>query len=109
MNQTPDYIQDDVSFMERRELNSKFRKLRKILKETTDELVRMELACVSLPTFDPNGAGNCADRQIAAINELLARKDAAWDIINNLVTGMLISDPKWKPAVNWLNKNRKNS
>ncbi len=30
----------------------------------------------------------------------------AWSIIDGLITGMLISDPKWKPAADWLNKNR---
>lgn len=32
--------------------------------------------------------------------------DDAWHIINRLLVGMLISDPRWKPAARWLAKNR---
>lgn len=33
-------------------------------------------------------------------------RDEAWHIINRLLVGMLISDPRGKPAARWLAKNR---
>lgn len=34
------------------------------------EQIKIEEVCVCLPDFDANGAGDCADRQIAAIKAL---------------------------------------
>ena len=28
-----------------------------------------------------------------------------WNMVNGLVTGMKISDPRWKPAAKWLHEN----
>lgn len=33
----------------------------------------------------------------------------AWNIIDKLLVGMLISDPRWKPAADWLSKNRQDN
>lgn len=29
-----------------------------------------------------------------------------WRLLSSVLTGMLISDPRWKEAANWLNDNR---
>lgn len=39
------------------------------------ETVRMEAAVIVLPTFNANGPGDCADRQIAAITQLRAENE----------------------------------
>jgi hypothetical protein len=39
--------------------------------------------------------------------ELLSNKlKDAWKLLSSILTGMLISDPRWKEAESWLNDNR---
>jgi hypothetical protein len=40
------------------------------------------------------------------ISKLSKKLKDVWRILSSILTGMLISDPRWKEAAHWLNDNR---
>lgn len=66
-----------------------------VAKHVINHLVRSR----DLAVEDMKGAMERSESKSQTIKE-------AWNHINKLITGMLISDERWKSAVNWLNKNR---
>lgn len=40
------------------------------------------------------------------IKDLISELEKVWKHLSDCLIGMEISDPRWKPAVEWLNRNR---
>ncbi len=51
----------------------------------------------------PNPSSNAVG---VACGDLVGLLESAWNNLSASLVGMRVSDPRWKPAVDWLNENR---
>jgi hypothetical protein len=61
-----------------------------------------------LPPCDHDECGITACRKVDKFDEGVAKAiiSEAWRNLSSTLVGMPIQDPRWKPATEWLNKNR---
>lgn len=67
--------------------------------ELTEHVINHLVKSRDLAVEDMKGAMERSENRFKALKE-------AWFIIDKLITGMFISDKRWKLAVDWLNRNR---
>ena len=57
---------------------------------------------------DPAAAETAQTTSVQAVDlpRLVGLLESSWNHLSASLVGMRISDPRWKPAVDWLNANR---
>lgn len=68
-----DLITDEEAIWNYQDLERQLNAAKIRIAEMEAEAVKVEMTCVGLPGFDPDGPGDCGDRQVAAIRRLVDR------------------------------------
>lgn len=72
-NLNGDLITDEEAIWNYQDLERQLNAAKIRIAEMEAEAVKVEMTCVGLPGFDPDGPGDCGDRQVAAIRRLVDR------------------------------------